>query len=170
MEHKAFTFRYSECERELLPLLQGALVSSDPQPLVAFIEAARASLRDPYEGEPLGDDWQDLLETKDVHQYGDFALTKYYDPTADIGLGRAWEEIQRVLESELGGSSAILGRPVGTTGAVFDPGKMGSYFQSETDVRRNLAAIESANESRLEPVAVLLRRALYQGAGLYVTF
>lgn len=170
MEHKAFVFRHRDFERELRPLLEEALASGSPDRLIVFIKANPDNFRDPYEGEPLGEDWEDQIETKDVHQYGDFALTKYYDPSADIGLGRKWEEVQRALESELGTSAAILGQPVGTQDRFFDPGKMGSYFQSEDDVRRNLTQLEHAGRQALEPAVALLRRAAGEGAGLYVTF
>lgn len=170
MEHKAFVFRYSAFKAELLPLLEEALVTGDPSPLAAFIESERESFRDPYEGEPLDDDWQSLLDIADVHQYGDFALTRYYNPTEDIGLGHAWGEVERLLESRLGGSGAILGRPVGAEGVLFDPGKMGSYFQSNEDVQRNLAEVEQVREPMLNSVVALLRRAVEEGTGIYVTF
>ena len=55
---------------------RNALRSGDCGQLVEFIELERAELTDPYEGEPLPPDWEQLLEQKDTHQYGDFALTK----------------------------------------------------------------------------------------------
>ncbi len=170
MEHKAFVFEFNGFQRELRPLLEGALASDNPASLIAFIKADLWSFRDPYEGDPVADDWEVLMEIKDVHQYGDFALTKYYDPGADIGLGWEWEEIRLVLERELGTSAAVLGHPIAAQGRVFDPGKMGSYFQSERDVQRNLAQIEGLEEPRLNPLVRLLKKAKAEEAGLYVTF
>ncbi len=170
MEHKAFVFRYDEFERELRPLLEDALARDSVEGLVAFIKADPASFRDPYEGDPLTDNWEDLLETKDVHQYGDFALTKYYNPSADIGLGQSWVTTQELLERNLGTSAPVLGRAIEFRDRVFDPGKMGSYFQSEQDVRHNLAAVEGMAGRDLESLAALLRKAADDGAGLYVTF
>src|SRR5579859_5274373 len=48
-----------------------ALVTGDCAGLVSFINANLDSLRDPYEGEPLGTDWEGMIETQDAHQYGD---------------------------------------------------------------------------------------------------
>jgi hypothetical protein len=170
MDHKAFLFRFSDFQRELQPLLEGSLASGDVGPLIAFIDADRGSLRDPYEGQPLPDDWQDLLETQDVHQYGDIALTKYYDPRDDNGLGVQWREIQGVLESKLGRSTAVLGRPLGAERNYFDPGKMGSYFMSEHDVSSHLRDVEQLLEPMLQPLRDLLRKATAARTGLFVTF
>src|SRR5256885_898845 len=80
MEHKAFLFAYDSFNAELRPVLEHALRSRDYGPLVSFISDNLADLRDPYEGRPLGADWEAMIETHDAHQYGDFSLTKYYDP------------------------------------------------------------------------------------------
>jgi hypothetical protein len=170
MDHKAFVFRYAEFNRDLKPLLVAALVSRDPQQLVAFIDADRPSFRDPYEGETLPANWQALLETKDVDEFGDFVLTKYYDPREDIGLGRDWQEIQQALEDAFGMSGGILGQPLGVGEHIFDPGKMGSYFQSHEDVLRHMAQLKSAHGPYLQRAQELLRQAADQGEGLYVTF
>jgi len=170
MEHKAFAFDYDGFERELRPLLQGALVSESPESLVAFIKRDLARFCDPYEGDQLQDDWENLVEAKDVHQYGDFALTKYYNPAADIGLGSEWEEIRVVVERELGTSASVLGRTLAAQGRVFDPGKMGSYFQSRLDIERNIAQLERLDEPRLKPLAMMLDKARAARTGLYVTF
>jgi len=170
MEHKAFAFDYAGFQRELLPLLAKALANDSSQALIAFIKAEPASFRDPYEGEPLEDNWESLMETNDIHQYGDVALTKYYNPGADIGLGSKWEAIRLVLENELGTSAPVLGYPIAAEGRVFDPGKSGSYFQSEQDVQVHLARLERLEEPRLEPLVTLLNKARAQETGLYVTF
>src|ERR1051326_1231389 len=99
MEHKAFLFDYDAFDGELRAILEGALLSGACGGLVSFINANLGDLRDPYEGEPLGADWETMIETQDAHQYGDFALTKYYDPTADMGLGGAWDNIQELIAS-----------------------------------------------------------------------
>ncbi len=170
MEHKAFLFRFRDFQKELRPILEASLASGDVTPVIAFITSDLRSFRDPYEGESLGDDWEDLLETKDVHQYGDFALSKYYDLGDDIGLGARWQEVQEPLERELGASTAVLGQLVGVEDNYFDPGKMGAYFQSESDVRAHLREVERLSQPALQPLVELLRRAATAGAGLYVTF
>src|SRR5947209_5298245 len=130
MEHKAFVLDYQSFCRELRPLLEAALAGGDCRGLVYFINENFVLLRDPYEGKPLPTRWEAILEFKDAHQYGDIALTKYYDPAADIGLGGAWECIQMMIAAA-GNSdeSPVLGTPIGPQTSPFDPGKMGSYFQ-----------------------------------------
>jgi hypothetical protein len=72
-EHKAYAFAYKPFSTELKPVLEAALASGNCRELIDFIERERSNLTDPYEGEPLGDDWEQLMEFKDAHQYGDFA-------------------------------------------------------------------------------------------------
>jgi hypothetical protein len=139
MEHKAFVFDTKAFDLEVRPVLERALSDGDTRGLVDFIRGNVDVLKDPYEGEPLNENWENSLQVRDPHQYGDFALTKYYDPRQDIGLGRDWEEVQSLLLAEIGTDLPILGRPIGPPNSLFDPGKMGSYFQSEADVRDHLA-------------------------------
>jgi hypothetical protein len=170
MEHKAFAFGYSEFQEELQETLNAALSTGATDPLVAFIRSRFHELRDPYEGEPLTEDWESLIEDRDAHQYGDFAITKYYDPRENLGLGRAWESVQTLLLNKLGVDSPLLGKPLGPASNFFDPGRIGSYFQSESDVRSNLLAIEKISDPEIEGVLRMLRRAESVGRGLYVTF
>src|SRR5262245_21828213 len=136
MEHKAFLFAYEPFDAELRPLLEDDLRNHNYRKVRAFALANLDTPRDPYEGEPLRADWESLIETRDTHQYGDFALTKYYDPIADIGLGQSWEGLQELIEGEVP-RSPLLGSTIGPIGEPFDPGKMGSYFQNPGDVTRN---------------------------------
>jgi hypothetical protein len=175
MEHKAFLFDYDSFERELRAILEDALRSGDHSGLVSFINANLGDLRDPYEGEPLGADWEAMIETQDPHQYGDFALTKYYNPTADIGLGAAWENLQELIANDpLLTESPILGSTIGLKDDPFDPGKMGSYLQSAQQVRQNQRYL--ANLAKKERAEVLnraiqmLQEAVDANTGLYVTF
>ncbi|TWT29251.1 hypothetical protein [Blastopirellula retiformator] len=173
MEHKAFIFDYQKFEQELLPILQDALATGECSALISFIQQNIESLTDPYEGEPLEDDWEGMIETEDAHQYGDFALTKYYDPTADIGLGSAWESVQEIVPDDRR-SSPILGLIVGSDNDPFDPGKMGSYFQSNGQVSESFGFLQQlAQEHSSEEVneaVELLQRATQAQKGLYVTF
>lgn len=177
MEHKAFAFDYDSFNGELGRLLRHSLESGHTEGLVEFIEANRDDLTDPYEGDPLDEDWQEMVETADAHTYGDFALTKYYDPTEDHGLGYDWDTLEELLDAEAGGGAPlVLGTPFGPAGKLFDPGKMGSYFRSPAEVKEHLAQVERlATEKpelaeRLRPLAEMLRPAADAGRGLYVTF
>jgi hypothetical protein len=172
MEHKAFVFDYESFEPELRPTLERALASRDVSDLVSFVNEHLDFLTDPYEGEALDENWQRLVSPKDVHQYGDFALTKYYDPRADIGLGVDWERVEEVLPAGLQ-RSPILGHTIGPEGALFDPGKMGAYFQSAQEVHESRKLLEGIEGCRIPAVlraVEMLRCAVEAGRGLYVTF
>lgn len=174
MEHKAFLFDYESFERELCPALVHALATGETRRLESFISTNLDALRDPYEGEPLDADWASLIEVKDAHQYGDLALTKYYSPTADIGLGSAWERVQGLPEIASRAESPILGTIIGSGDASFDPGRMGSYFQSARIVREHyeymLGLAKDAHSADLDEAVEMLAEAAKKNAGLYVTF
>lgn len=171
MEHKAFLFDHASFERELRPSLEDALGTGDTSRLVSFIEANRHARRDPYEGEPLGADWIAHIEVGDAHQYGDVALTKYYRPTDDIGLGLAWERVQDLVTAARCATSPILGTTVGPRANPFDPGKMGSYFQSASMVRDSYAFIvRLASSPDVTGALEMLETASSSNSGLYITF
>jgi hypothetical protein len=174
MEHKAFVFAFRSFEGELRPILERALSRNDCAELLQFIETNRASLKDPYEGEPLNEHWRDEVESGDVQACGDYALTKYYEASDDLGLRTGWEALQSRLLRRLGNDAAVLGRTVGPADNPFDPGKMGAYFQTEEDVRANLSALEALRNTGAAEEAVALIRVLRASAertrGLYVTF
>lgn len=177
MEQKAFVFDQPGFTTELSSTLRGALETGELGGLTNFIDENLASLKDPYEGNPLDSSWQDLIETHDAHQLGDFALTKYYDPLADIGLGPSWEEVAELLNAQgINGDAVVLGSPFGPRDHYFDPGKMGSYFQSPELVRQNLNRLRSliAQKPALAPqlaeTLAMLEQAEKAGQGLYVTF
>jgi hypothetical protein len=175
MEHKAYLFDFDGFSRELQPKLQRALETHDPAALVDFIRHNIKSLKDPYEGQPLADDWESMIETKDEHQFGDFALTKFYDPTEDIGLELLWYDVQNLLADDPAVVvSPILGTTVGPVDNLLDPGKMGAYFQSRWQVsqsKNQVAALVAGMQSpALNEGLRMLVRAEAEGTGLYVTF
>jgi hypothetical protein len=116
-----------------------------------------------------------MFLTSDPQEYGDFALTRYYQPD-NIGLVYEWEEIQDIIAAARPGliQSPILGEVVGPPNNPFDPGKLGSYFQSTEDVRASLALVkELASEwgtDLLASAITMLEAADKNGGGLYVTF
>jgi hypothetical protein len=177
MSHKAYAFDWRAFERdELSGLLSRALETGDVSGLVAYVERNRHALRDPYEGDPLGGDWEALLGNRDVHEYGDFALTRFYDPAADSGLGPCWNEIDAALPEE--GRLALLGSPLGPAHNRFDPGRYGSYFQTPPRVARSLALVRGFDLPGLDEndreflgrFEGLLKECVAAGLGLYVTF
>ena len=178
IEHKAYIFDFDEFSKELKPILETSIKSGDISQLRAFIISNKAYLSDPYKGEPLEDDWEYMIEDRDVHQYGDFALTKYYSPDSDQGIGYDWEKVQDILSSsiELEGSP-LLGKPLGDFGEYFDPGKMGSYFQDESQVKASIKALRKLKDGLSEELQDVMGEFLKflenvadDGKGIYVTF
>jgi hypothetical protein len=177
MSHKAYAFDWLAFEgNELHGILLAAFSSGDPAGLIRYIEAYRGDLKDPYEGDSLDEDWRDMLEKRDVHEYADFALTRFYDPAEDCGLGDQWRAIDdRLPEAD---QVALLGTPFGPPGAYFDPGRLGSYFQTPKQVAQSLACLrrlklpdlEEYQRESLERFADLLAECKEAGRGLYITF
>jgi hypothetical protein len=189
MEHKAYAFDYKAFRRRLAPLLYAALQTRDCARLVAFIDRHRAELTDLETMEVgLGPDWRERWEEKDPHRLGDLALTRYYDPGAPSGLSYDWQEVIDAAAKEAGNARAellVLGTPFGPPRTYFDPGKMGSYFQTPGQVCRNhgllLRLLDRRPELRdLAPyytaegqplsIGLMFEEAVDADKGLYVTF
>jgi hypothetical protein len=166
MYHKAFAFDWTSFQRHLAPILHDALSSDSIAGLAAFIEHHWQSLTDPYEGQPLPEDWSALMENRDVHVYGDFALTLYYSPTVDFGVGDSW----LALSDDPSVAKALLGQPFGPADNVFDPGRMGSYFQTLDAVSSSLGILSADDRPELSDFIDLLERCGVEGMGVYVTF
>src|SRR5579859_5459649 len=118
MEHRAFLLDYDAFIAELAPLLQEALHANDCDALAEFIDANLAHLRHPVEYYALDEDWRSELSNADVHVIGDLALTKYYDPRQDFGLGEAWDDLWDFLE-EYAFQEVMLGKAFGTGSVTF---------------------------------------------------
>jgi hypothetical protein len=181
MDHKAYPLEYEAFERELAPILERAVQSGDIDELRTFVERNFAQLKDPYEGQPLGPDWLNLVEPNvpdrpdlRVQLWGDLALTKYYDPSHDLGLSTDWEEAeQRLQAAGVEPVPIVLGRYLGTAEHHFDPGRQGAYFQSPSEVRRGLDVLRRLHLNGSEPIQLLrdmLEKAASDAKGLYVTF
>jgi hypothetical protein len=176
-EHKAFVLDYQSFESQLKNILESALENENVSQLSGYISQNQTHLKDPYEGELLTDEWESMIESQDPHQYGDFALTMFYDPTEDIGLGYDWENVQEILSQKLTDTSSVLGSPIGPASNYFDPGKMGAYFQSPQQVIENQRLLENSfdqgeleSSAELEKMLEMLQAATSEGKGLYVTF
>lgn len=166
MEHKAFAFDWNAFQGDLAPVLREALSSDAEAELAAFIERHRQSLTDPYEGEPLPEDWSSLMDNRDVQEHGDFALTHYYSPTDDFGIGGSW----LALADSFPAAHALLGTPFGPEHRLFDPGRMGSYFQAPDTVNKSLRELSNADRPELSDFVNLLENCRTGGMGVYVTF
>jgi hypothetical protein len=177
MNHSAFVLDHDSFDSELRPILFSALESGDVVALGGWIDANRDALVDPYEGNKLPQNWRALLPAPSVQVYGDFALTKFYNPTLSLGLDEDWEELGELLEQYGLDDAVIVGTPLGPDNDhLFDPGGCGSYFQTPTEVRANSSKVErllvqtSTLNLQLGPVAAMLRAAMLAGQGLYITF
>lgn len=177
MSHKAFAFDWSAFEADdLYEIVVKALSSGDTAGLAAYIDENLEDLKDPYEGDPLPEDWRTMLANHDVDELADFALTRFYDPAEDWGIWDQWLAIQERLP-ELD-QAALLGTPLGLNGKYFDPGREGSYFQTPSQVSESLNRIrrfclpdlEDCRRESLDRFKELLQECVESSSGLYVTF
>ena len=169
MIHKAFRFNWNGFDEELRDLLDNALMTNNPSQLVIRINSALNDFSGPYEGEPLTPNWMEVLnDCNDVHEIGDYVLTRFYQPINDCGIGDAWTDIDDRLD--IVHRHALLGRTIGPAKNPFDPGKMGSYFQTTSDVAHSLLTLRGLNDQRLDEFTNLLNKCVSSGDGVYVTF
>lgn len=177
MSHKAFAFDWTRFEAdELYRIVVKALSSGDTGELAVYIDANLEDLKDPYEGDPLPDDWREMLENRDVQEFADYALTRFYDPSEDWGIWDQWRAIdERLPEPD---QAVLLGTPLGSDGEYFDPGREGSYFQTPTQVSESLSRVrkfqmpdlEDDRRKSLDRFTELLEECVESRSGLYVTF
>jgi hypothetical protein len=174
---RVYIFDIDRFDVGLRPRLESALRENDPTTLRQFIEQNLGEVKDPYAGEPLESNWEDLLETRDVQEYGDFALTLYYDPAADIGLGDRWTALQELLVREApAGTDLTLGDTIGPVSRPFDPGGMGAYLLSNESATNRLDALRELSAARpdlresLAPLAEMFAAVANSGRGAFITF
>ena len=169
MEHKAYEFDWLAFDADLHCILFDALESNNTTPLLSYIDANTLELTDPYEGNPLHIDWRSQIDNRDdVHELGDFALTRFYGPLTDFGVGAAWLELEESLAQQC--RNAMLGQTVGPPNNPFDPGHMGSYFQSPDGVLQSIDDLAAVDDPRLAGYLALLGNCRSKNCGVYVTF
>lgn len=168
-DHKAFSFDWFSFQHELAPVLARALSANEAAAVAAFVDSHRNACSSPYDGEPLDAGWQETLENGDLQEIADFALTKYYDPSADHGLNGSWADVESRMAPT--GRAALLGSPfVAPAGTLFDPGRMGSYFQSPERVHASLETLRKLGFPELAAFVEFLTVVVADSRGLYVTF
>lgn len=168
MEHKAYAFHWTEFNSDLHLLLVEALNANDTTELKTFIDQHLSELTDSYQGEPLTANWRDTMENRDVHEYGDYALTKFYDPADCFGLGYEWITLSKDLPEDA--ANALLGFPIGPVANLFDPGRYGSYFQTPEGVCESLTTLQSYACPELASYLGFLEGCVAKCRGVYVTF
>jgi hypothetical protein len=167
-DHKAFAFDWDAFQRELAPSLRAALASGDTNALERFLDENVDACSSPDEGEPLVGEWRNSLATGGVQEIADIALTKFYDPSEDSGLRETWAEIESDLTADA--RRALLGSAFEVRGVAFDPGKMGSYFQSPGEVRVSHSVLDALGSADLAEFVAFLAVVARESKGLYVTF
>lgn len=168
-DHKAFAFEWTPFQVEMAGLLGQALRTGDASRLERFIDANLAVCASPYDGEKLNSGWRRSLTVAGLQEIADFALTRYYDPSDDHGLHDEWGEIEGRLSETA--RNALLGTPFREgEHAVFDPGLMGSYFQSPEQVRASLSTLRALDAKDLKDYVYFLSTVVREAKGLYVTF
>jgi hypothetical protein len=168
MDHKAYAFDWNCFAGGLLDLIVTSLGTGDAGGLTEYIDANREYLKDPYEGEPLDEDWREQLGEGDVQELADYALTRFYEASQNAGLAEEWLRLSDTLPEAA--QAALLGRPVGPDDCLFDPGRMGSYFRTPDDVLESIGALEEVDLPELAEYRRLLEACKDKGLVLYVTF
>ncbi len=168
MCHKAYALDYEAFAAELAPVLYRALETGHHDELAALIDANQSRLTLPWDGDPIPADWRSVLEQGHDHELGDLALTKYYDPAEDHGVQEHWLSIDEALPEML--RASLLGAPFGPKGNLFDPGRMGSYFQSAAMAAQSRQLLLGRTEPETEPFRDLLEHVVQSNQGVYVTF
>lgn len=168
MCHKAYALDYESFLVELAPILYRALETGHNDDLTALIDANQKALTFPWDGMPLPEDWRSSLELGDTHELGDLALTKYYDAAEDCGLQNYWLVLQNTLPEDV--RVSLLGTAFGPAKNVFDPGRMGSYFQTPAMAGTSLEYLRGKTAPASEPFLTLLSQVVQSNRGVYVTF
>lgn len=177
-QHQAFPFDHEGFLGGLAPILSRALASGDTEGLVGFIEDNLDQLRSPYPGNTVPTPWRAMFEGElDVSELGDFALTRYYDPSDDVGVGSGWEEVYNLAAAEVEADTdeLIFGAWFGPADNRFNPGRVGSFIRPWETVRRQRQAIAARISSGAYSDAILALDRMLAAAderkqGLYVTF
>jgi hypothetical protein len=173
MVHKAFVFDYEAFHAELAPILAEAMDMRKVDELAAFIDDNLASLWDLENDTRLDKSWRIQLTETSVDELGDLALTKYYNPIELVGLEYDWRRLWKLLEPlKLG--NLIFGKMFTTKYSGFDPGQMGTYFQSPEQVKENLTTTQSLlsqypeYKKELDLTIKMLSKAAVENKGLFI--
>jgi hypothetical protein len=124
-----------------------------------FLSRSISECYSPYDGEPLTAPWESNLEAGDIQELADFALTKFYAPDANQGVGHNWIELDAQLPEEA--RRALLGLSV----AGFDPGRQGAYFQSPSDVAKSATALSGCPHLNFSVIVSYWKNRAVKGLG-----
>jgi hypothetical protein len=176
MTYHAFFFDYDAFDRELKPILKKALRTGQSEALETFIDENRSALFSIQTGERLPKNWRKEIHDGSPVEYGEIALTKYFEEAEDNLVMGKWTRFVEAIEKVGGEPEIALGETVGSPDVVFDPTRQGSYFQSPRQVKKHLKLLNSWLADEKEPPEELLElQEMFQivkeaGKGLYVKF
>ncbi|MNK69436.1 hypothetical protein D3C87_888240 [compost metagenome] len=148
MEHKSFLFNTSAFTKELSEIILTAGETNNEELLISFINQNLDHLKSPYSGEELTSEWLEELETEDIQELADFAMTKYYNPDEELGLSYVWESLLELfddLDLKYNREYYILGESLNFKNFILDPSKMGlGFVNSEhvNDIHRELVSLK----------------------------
>jgi hypothetical protein len=176
MTYHGFLFDYNAFERELKPLLEKALKSGKTAALEKFIDKHHASLTSVMTGEKLTASWREEFEEATATEYGEVALSKYFDEEEDNLVMGKWHRFVAAFEKVGGEEGIALGETIGPADKPFDPTSQGCYFQSPKQVEENLKAlglwheVEGPLPKELKELREMFQTIHKEGKGLYVKF
>jgi len=148
MEHKSFLFNTSAFTKELSEIILTAGETDNEKLLISFINQNLNDLKSPYSGEELTAEWIEELETEDIQELADFAMTKYYNPDEELGLSYSWElllESFDELDLKFNNEYYILGKSLDSENFTLDPGRMGLGFidsQQISSIHKELVTLK----------------------------
>ena len=148
MEHKSFLFNTSAFTKELSEIILTAGETDNEKLLISFINQNLNDLKSPYSGEELTVEWIEELETEDIQELADFAMTKYYNPDEELGLSYSWElllELFDELDLKFNNEYYILGKSLDSENFTLDPGRMGLGFidsQQISSIHKELISLK----------------------------
>lgn len=137
MEHKAYIFDTNSFKKELSEIIINCGNMKNLEALNTFIRDNISRVKSPYTGELLDNEWEKELETGEIQELADFALTCYYSPEEDMGISYAWDELLTSLSTlplKFNSNYYVLGRTLQTEKFILDPGGMGLGFVYAEDI------------------------------------
>jgi hypothetical protein len=160
--HKAFVFDEAAFRRDLAPILD----RHDDTALEHFISDQRARLRNPRNGVHIESDWRDDAAFDGFGRRATLALTAYYDPTANIGLGSAASKCRfGLIDLYPEGRVFVGGGVLEVVGGVFQSAE---YVVESVGILETLRADFPLKIEIIDPVLGMLHAAASAGQGLYI--
>jgi hypothetical protein len=162
--HKAFVFDEAAFRRDLAPLLD----RHDDTALEHFIDDHRGRLRSPRTGAALEQGWRDDTAYDGFGRRAALALTAYYDPTANIGLGSAASKCRfGLIDLYPEGRVFVGGGALGTPEGHY---QSASYVAESVAILERLRADFPLKAEIIDPVLTMLGAAAQAQQGLFLLF